>query len=65
MDLDVLPSPSSSTGMLPPRPHRKEYESKAAREIRKGYDRDYDVDLSPPPPAYGYDHGGYTYHSKS
>lgn len=63
-EIDVLPSPSSSTAsMLPPRSHRKERE--AAREARKEYDRDYDLDLNPPPPAYGYDYGGYINHAKT
>jgi len=64
-DIDVLPSPSSSTTMLPPprRPHRKELEAKAWRDnvnqSRLEYNRDYDVELSPPPPAYGYDYSGH------
>lgn len=62
-EIDVLPSPSSSTGMLPPRVRMKEHEAKASRDLRYGYD--YDIDLNPPPPAYGYDSGGYLPHTKN
>ncbi|KAF5374617.1 hypothetical protein D9615_008959 [Tricholomella constricta] len=61
-EIDVLPSPSSSTGKLLPRVRTKEQESKASRY---GYDREYDVEIHPPPPAYGYDYGGYLPHAKN
>ncbi|KAF8058600.1 hypothetical protein FPV67DRAFT_509767 [Lyophyllum atratum] len=63
-EIDVLPSPSSSTGLLPPRV-RKEHEAKASRDLRYGHDHDYDIDINPPPPAYGYDYSGYLPHVKN
>ncbi|KAG5644310.1 hypothetical protein DXG03_008728 [Asterophora parasitica] len=57
-ELDVCPSPSSSTGMLPPRirTNLKDQEFKVSR---------YDVEINPPPPAYGQHYGGYLPHAKS
>lgn len=57
-EIDVLPSPSSSIGTLPPRVRTKEQEAKSSRDLH-GYDRDHDVDINRPPPAYGYDYSGY------
>jgi len=57
-EIDIMPSPSSSTITLPSRVRTKEQEAKTSRDLRSGYDRDYDVNLSPPP-AYGYDFSGY------
>jgi len=57
-DLDVLPSPASYTSTLPPSIRSKD-QLKSSRDLRDIYDRDYDVDLQPPPPAYGYDYSGH------
>ncbi|KAF8161535.1 hypothetical protein B0H34DRAFT_383755 [Crassisporium funariophilum] len=58
-DIDVLPSPmSSSTSMFSFNsrlPSNKELEAKAARDFHKGYDSEFDFAVSshvPPPPAY-------------
>lgn len=50
---EALHSPSTAS-MLSPKARKKDYET-------YGYDRDYDFDLSPPPPAYGHDYSGYDY----
>ncbi|KAG5651305.1 hypothetical protein H0H81_009130 [Sphagnurus paluster] len=50
---EALHSPSIAS-MLSPKARKKDYET-------YGYDRDYDFDLSPPPPAYGHDYSGYDY----
>ncbi|KAG6915845.1 hypothetical protein DXG01_009604 [Tephrocybe rancida] len=59
-DIDVLPSPSSYSGVLPP-PHvqARDSDSKMLRDLHYAYDRHYDFDIDPPPPAYGYDYSGY------
>ncbi|RDB20783.1 hypothetical protein Hypma_012214 [Hypsizygus marmoreus] len=62
-EIDVLPSPSSSSSIkFPRRVHAKEYETKLSRELHMGYD---DIEANPPPPAYHYDYGGYIHHAKS
>ncbi|GLB38004.1 hypothetical protein LshimejAT787_0410550 [Lyophyllum shimeji] len=61
-EIDVLPSPlsSRSTMTLPSPVRTKEQEAKSPANLRHGYDRsEYDVDLNPPPPAYGYDYSGH------
>lgn len=62
-DIDLSPS-SSSPGLKPRTP--KEQESKAAREQRKGYDRDFDVEsaIDVAPPAYGIESPGYLNHTQ-
>ncbi|KAG6829021.1 hypothetical protein H0H92_005929 [Tricholoma furcatifolium] len=61
-EIDILPSPLSSTASLSsPVKSKGGGDSKSLRNLRSDYDHRYDsvLDLPLPPPAYGYDYSGY------